>query len=87
MPLFRKLNGLTQTELKPHAGNGRDQKNSGTTLRLLELSDGDSASGGYLYSAAVPATRSARDYTTRMRQHYGGVAVPQETVRILWQPR
>jgi starch phosphorylase len=46
-----------------------------------------SASGGYLYSAAVPATRSARDYTARVIPHYDGVAVPQETARILWQPR
>jgi glycogen phosphorylase len=43
------------------------------------------ASGGYVYSAAVPVARSATDYTARVIPHYDGVAVPQEAPRILWQ--
>jgi len=43
------------------------------------------AVNGYLYTACVPATRSASDYTARIVPHHDGVAVPLESVRILWQ--
>ena len=43
------------------------------------------ASGGYVYSATVPAARSPADYTTRVIPHYEGVAIPLENKRILWQ--
>ena len=43
------------------------------------------ALGGYLYSAAVPATRPATDYTVRVIPHFPGVAVPLEAGHILWQ--
>ena len=43
------------------------------------------ASGGYVYSAAVPAGRPAADYTARVIPHCDGVAVPLESARILWQ--
>jgi glycogen phosphorylase len=43
------------------------------------------ASGGYVYSAAVSATRSPVDYTARMIPHRDGIAIPLEDVRILWQ--
>jgi starch phosphorylase len=43
------------------------------------------ASGGYVYGAAVPATRPATDYTARAIPHRSGVGVPLESPRILWQ--
>jgi len=43
------------------------------------------ASSGCVYQATVPATRPARDYTARVLPHCGGVAVPLEDARILWQ--
>jgi starch phosphorylase len=51
-------------------------------MRVRQLAG---VSGGYLYSAAVPATRPASDYTARIIPHFDGVAAPQETARILWQ--
>ena len=43
------------------------------------------ASGGYVYSAAVPAARPLGDYTARVIPHCDGVAIPLEAARILWQ--
>ena len=43
------------------------------------------ASGGYLYSASVPAARPPADYTARVIPHFAGVAVPLEVSHILWQ--
>jgi starch phosphorylase len=41
--------------------------------------------GGYVYSAAVSATRPANDYTARVIPHCDGAATPLEDARILWQ--
>jgi starch phosphorylase len=43
------------------------------------------APDGYVYSAAVSATRPATDYTVRLIPQCSGVAVPLEFARILWQ--
>ena len=43
------------------------------------------AVNGYVYSATVPATRPATDYTARVIPHCAGVAVPLEAAHILWQ--
>jgi glycogen phosphorylase len=43
------------------------------------------ASGGYVYSASMPAARPPADYTARIVPHYAGVAIPLEDARILWQ--
>jgi starch phosphorylase len=43
------------------------------------------AVNGCIYTACVPATRSASGYTARIVPHHDGVAVPLEAVRILWQ--
>ena len=40
---------------------------------------------GYIYSAQVPSTRLATDYTVRVIPYCSGVAVPLEAARILWQ--
>jgi starch phosphorylase len=42
-------------------------------------------SGGYVYSAAVPAACPAADYTVRVIPHCSGAAVPLEAAHILWQ--
>jgi starch phosphorylase len=39
----------------------------------------------YIYSALVPTTRAATDYTARVIPHCSGVAIPLEDARILWQ--
>jgi starch phosphorylase len=44
-----------------------------------------SASGPYVYTAAVSAARPPADYTARVIPHCDGVAVPLEDTRILWQ--
>jgi glycogen phosphorylase len=44
-----------------------------------------SATGGYVYSAAVSAERPQADYTARAIPRCDGVAVPLENGRILWQ--
>ena len=41
--------------------------------------------GGYLFTAQVPATRPAGDYTPRLIPSFPGVAVPLEMPLILWQ--
>jgi len=43
------------------------------------------AASGYVYGAAVPATRPAADYTARVIPNRDGVAVPLEAAQILWQ--
>ena len=43
------------------------------------------ASGGTVYSAVASAARPPADYTARVIPHCGGVAVPLEAARILWQ--
>ncbi len=40
---------------------------------------------GYTYSAQVPTTRPATDYTARLIPQHDSVAVPLELARILWQ--
>jgi len=52
-------------------------------MKLVRQLDG--AAGGCVYSAAVPATRPALDYTARIIPHHDGVAVPLEAAHILWQ--
>ena len=63
-----------------------DGINGGAPLRqgmncVRQLAPG----GGCVYRAAVPAKRSAADYTARVIPHRAGVAVPLETAHILWQ--
>jgi glycogen phosphorylase len=42
-------------------------------------------SGGYAFSATVPATRPPADYTARVMPRCDGVEIPLEDPRILWQ--
>jgi len=43
------------------------------------------SSGNYVYSATVPATRPASDYTARLIPDYEGIATPLEDAKVLWQ--
>jgi starch phosphorylase len=52
-------------------------------MKCVRQSDG--ASGGYIYNAAVSASRPSADHTARVIPHCDGVAVPLENARILWQ--
>jgi glycogen phosphorylase len=47
----------------------------------------DGARCGYGYTAAVPATRPAGDYTPRVIPWHEGVAIPLESAQILWRQR
>jgi starch phosphorylase len=53
-----------------------------TMTRLRQERD---AARRHVYSAQVPATRPADDYTARLIPRCPGVAVPLEAARILWQ--
>jgi glycogen phosphorylase len=44
----------------------------------------DGPAGGYEYTASVPASRPAGDYTPRLVPHHPEAAVPLETKEILW---
>jgi glycogen phosphorylase len=77
-------------ELEPHAvrvelyADGRD----GDAPVRQEMARGEPLVGavhGYLYSARVPATRPAGDYTPRVVPHHPAAAVPLEAAQILWQ--
>src|SRR2546422_1258890 len=43
------------------------------------------AANGYLYTAPVPASRPAADYTPRLIPHHPDALVPLEAAQILWQ--
>ncbi|MBI2455529.1 MAG: alpha-glucan family phosphorylase [candidate division NC10 bacterium] len=45
----------------------------------------DGPDNGYEYTASVPASRSAGDYTPRLVPHHPDAAVPLEAAEILWQ--
>jgi glycogen phosphorylase len=40
---------------------------------------------GYLYTATVPASRPADNYTPRLVPRFAGIATPLEAGEILWQ--
>jgi starch phosphorylase len=42
-------------------------------------------SGGFVYSATVPAARAQANYTARVMPQFNGVAIPLEDNRILGQ--
>jgi glycogen phosphorylase len=64
---------------EPAGGDGPMRQEMKRARRLAGVPD------GYVFSAGVPSTRPATDYTARMIPHYDGVVVPLETARILWQ--
>jgi starch phosphorylase len=70
-----------RVELYADGSNG-DEPVREEMKRVRQL---DGAPGGYVYSAAVPATRPPGDYTARVMPHCDGVAIPLEDARIVWQ--
>jgi glycogen phosphorylase len=46
--------------------------------------DGGTAQGVFTYTAAIPATRPAGDYTPRLVPYHEGISVPLECGHILW---
>ena len=50
--------------------------------RVRQLAGG---SGGYVYTASVPAARSPADYTARVIPYCEGVSIPLEDARVVWQ--
>lgn len=55
------------------------------TAVMTHVRQEQDASKWHVYSARVPAARSATDYTARLIPRYPGVSVPLELARILWQ--
>jgi glycogen phosphorylase len=55
------------------------------TVTMTRLRQERDPARRYVYSAQVPATRPADDYTARLIPRCPGIAVPLETARILWQ--
>jgi starch phosphorylase len=78
------LNGLDPSAIRVElyaedvSGNEPERQEM---ARGRRLADGD----GYIYSARIPATRPAANYTARVIPHRAGVSVPLEAARILWQ--
>jgi glycogen phosphorylase len=63
-----------------------DGVNGGEPVRQEMIRGGQLPdANGYIYSAQVPSTRPAADYTPRVIPHHSGARVPLETPRILWQ--
>jgi starch phosphorylase len=72
-----------RVELYADGVNGGPQVRQEMTLALGGQLAG--AASVYRYSASVPATRPAMDYTARVIPRHTGVVVPLETGQILWQ--
>jgi starch phosphorylase len=69
-----------QVELYADGVNGGEPERQ-EMKRGQQLTD----TNGFSYSAQLPATRPATDYTARVIPQHAGVAVPLEAARILWQ--
>jgi len=52
---------------------------------IVTAPDGVETQGSMVYSASVPASRPATDYTARIVPRNAGAAVPLEARQILWQ--
>jgi starch phosphorylase len=54
-------------------------------LEMTRLHPVTGATGGYVYSATVPADRPTTDFTARIMPQCDGVAIPLEDAHIRWQ--
>jgi starch phosphorylase len=70
-----------QVELYADGVNGDDF----VRQKMTRVRQQAGATGGYVYSARVPAVRPAMDYTARVIPQCSGVAVPLEANYITWQ--
>lgn len=64
-----------------------DAPDGGSSTRQEMARSGElvGAANGYIYSARVPASRPASDYTPRLVPYHQHAAVPLEASHILWQ--
>jgi starch phosphorylase len=69
-----------QVELYANGANSGEPERQ-NMRRAQQLTEENS----YMYSALVPATRPATDFTPRIFPRHNGIAVPLENSRILWQ--
>jgi len=76
-------------DLKPNAVSVElyAEKLNGSALYRRAMDRNERAAGsdgGYVYTAQVPATRPASDFTPRIIPHHEGASVPLEAPYILW---
>jgi glycogen phosphorylase len=65
--------------------NSSDESAGDCLQHAMTLAAKIAGSGNrYIYTAQVPATRPARDFTPRIIPRFPGVAVPMEFGLILW---
>jgi starch phosphorylase len=79
------LNDLDQEAVRVELYADGINEGSPERLEMKRIRPLTGASGGYVYSATVPAARPPTDYTARVIPHQDGVAIPLENTRILWQ--
>ncbi len=72
---------LVQLELYADGINGEQPE----IIRMKRDLKSEAITSGYYYSASVPATRSASDYTPRVIPYIQGISVPLESSLIRWQ--
>lgn len=72
-----------QLRVELYATSVRDNQSALEVMSACKAC-GDSEAG-LIYSANVPATRPASDYTARIRPYHSSAALPLEGAQILWQ--
>jgi starch phosphorylase len=77
--------GDVRVELYAHGAAGDAQADGPARIEMVPRGPLVGSAGGYLYTAAVPATRPASDYTPRIVPWKEGAAIPLEASEILWQ--
>jgi glycogen phosphorylase len=77
--------GLTPDELKVEIYADSVQGGEPALAAMTACKTCFEPKGALIYSAEVPATRPASDYTARIIPHHTHAAVPLEAVQILWQ--
>ena len=79
------LHGLDPKAVRVELYADSPDKGSPVCLEMTLLHPLADESGGFVYSATVPAARPPADYTARVMPQFNGVAIPLEDNRILWQ--
>ena len=77
--------GLNPGQLKVELYADPVQGNGSACVAMTESSTGTDSTDGLVYSAQVPASRPASDYTVRIIPYHPSASVPLETGQILWQ--
>ena len=79
------LNGLDPKTVRVELYADGISDSSPVRLEMTCLHPLADESGGYAYSATLPAARPASHYTARMMPRCDSVAIPLEDARIIWQ--